>query len=313
MIYFSLSISLSLLFPTFLWSQTTRSQVIMGTFCTISLEENKSKHIQEGFELFKTIESSLSSYDKNAKVYKLNHQEKVLSDKYLDEVLKKSREIYQVSEGYFDITIGSVTKGLYHFGEKEQIPTQKELRSAKVEMSGIIENNGSIFLKKGIKVDLGGIGKGYAIDKVAQYFSEQNIYNGKIALSGDIRCLNACEFAIQSPFEENKTLMILKSKIPNLSISTSGTYRRYIKEKKYHHLINPRSKKQGRAFVSVTILTNADNTKADAIATAVSVMPKEEALNFLKKEGVGSILVQRDENVSYCNLDKFIILPKSKL
>ena len=121
-----------LLVSTFTLFAQTRSQVIMGTFCSISLEDNRSKHIQEGFELLKTIELSLSSYDKNAKVYRLNHKEKILSDEYLDEVLKKSREMYQESNGYFDITIGSVTKGLYHFGEKGQVPSQEALEKASI-------------------------------------------------------------------------------------------------------------------------------------------------------------------------------------
>ena len=154
-------------FSSLIFAETTRSQVIMGTFCNITLEEKNKKQIQEGFTLLKEIELSLSSYDKKAKVYKLNHQEKVMNDKYLTEVLEKSRDIYNESSGYFDITIGSVTKGLYHFGENEQVPSQKELDSARVELKGIVENNGTIRLEKGIKLDLGGIGKGYGVDKVA--------------------------------------------------------------------------------------------------------------------------------------------------
>lgn len=278
----------------------------MGTVCTITLQEQKQQHINKGFKLLKKIELSLSSYDKNAKVYQLNHQQEVLTDEYLTEILEKSRQMYKESKGYFDITIGSVTKALYRFGEEEKIPTKDELESAKIDLKGIIEKSGTVVLKKGIKVDFGGIGKGYGVDRVAQQFFEQNITQGKIGLSGDIRCLDRCQFGIQSPFEEDKILMSLESKIENLSISTSGTYRRYIKEKKYHHLINPKTKKQGRAFVSVTILTQGDNAKADAIATVVSVMPKAEALGFLKEIGVGFVLVEANKSVIYGNLENFI-------
>ena len=293
-------------FSSLIFAETTRSQVIMGTFCNITLEEKNKKQIQEGFTLLKEIELSLSSYDKKAKVYKLNHQEKVMSDKYLTEILEKSRDIYNESSGYFDITIGSVTKGLYHFGENEQVPSQKELDSARVELKGIVENNGTIRLEKGIKLDLGGIGKGYGVDKVAQYYAEQNITKGKISLSGDIRCLDICNFSIQNPFEENSTLMTLKSKISNLSISTSGTYRRYIKEKKYHHLIDPKTKKQGRVFVSVTLLTHADNSKIDALATAISVMNEKDALFFLLRQpSIAYILVKQNGERLRGNLEKF--------
>lgn len=307
---FQRKLILLLLLSSTLSSQTiTRSQVIMGTFCTISLEGKNRKSIQEGFKLLKEIEKALSSYDKNAKVYQLNHQQTVMTNEYLTEVLEQSRHMYQQSRGYFDITIGSVTKALYHFGEEEKIPTKQELSSAKINFKGIIESNATIVLQKGITVDFGGIGKGYGVDKVAQHFSEQNITQGRVGLSGDIRCLNVCQFQIESPFEQDKTLMTLEAKIDNLSISTSGTYRRYIQEKSHHHLINPKTKKQGRAFISVTILTRGDNSKADAIATAVSVMPKSEALLFLEEQGVGYVLVERDGNIFYGHLEKFIKLP----
>lgn len=278
----------------------------MGTFSTITVEENHQKEIQKAFELLKNIEHSLSSYNKQAKIYQLNHQKSVPIDPYLNEILDESRKIYEESEGYFDITIGSVTKELYHFGEDEKIPTSKELKNAKINIKDIVDNNGTLTLKEGITIDLGGIGKGYGVDKVAHYFQEHNISHGKIALSGDIRCLDICTFQIQSPFEENQILMGFKSKISNLSISTSGTYRRYIKEKSQHHLINPKTKKQGRAFVSVTILTDGDNTRADAIATAVSVMPKEKALKFLKEQGVGFVLVEANGTIIQKHIENFV-------
>lgn len=305
-------IYLLLLFQSSLFSETSsRSQVIMGTFSTITLEQNHQDKIQKGFDLFKKIEKSLSSYDKNASVYQLNHQKILSPDNFLRELLVMSQKMHQKSEGYFDVTIGSVTKKLYHFGEKERIPSSKELENAKVDIKGIEEINGMLRLKKGVTLDFGGIGKGYAVDKVSDFFNEQNISKGRVALSGDIRCLDRCIFEIQSPFEENKTLMSFESKISNLAISTSGTYRRYIKEKTHHHLINPKTKKQGRAFVSVTILTHADNAKADAIATAVSVMPKEKALEFLKKEGVGFILVEPNGIISKGNIKGFVRLQRT--
>lgn len=298
---------LLLLFYSTLFSETiSRSQVIMGTFSTITLEKKHQQEIQKGFELLKEIERSLSSYDKNAKVYQLNHQKSVDKDLYLAELLEESRKIYKESRGYFDISIGSVTKELYHFGEDEKIPTTKQLNDARIDFNGIREENSTLTLDKGITIDFGGIGKGYGVDKVAEYFKEQNISQGRIALSGDIRCLDFCSFQIQSPFEEEQTLMSFTSKIPHLSISTSGTYRRYIQEKSQHHLINPKTKKQGRAFVSVTILTHADNAKADAIATAVSVMPKKKALAFLKEQGVGFVLVEPSGTIIKGFLRSFI-------
>ncbi len=285
----------------------SRTQVIMGTMATISLESSQKYKIQEGFTFLKNIESSLSSYDHNAKVYKLNLSKKVDGDKYLFEILNKSRYFYHLTEGYFDITIGSVTKDLYGFGDRENIPNLKQLQLAQIDINGIHIDHETITLDNGLKLDFGGIGKGYGIDKLSTYYQKQNISKGRVAISGDIRCFTPCTFEIQSPFEKAKSLLKYKAKISNLSISTSGTYERYIKFQKYHHLINPKTKKQGRAFVSVTILTKADNTKADAIATAVSVMPEDKAIDFLLLQDVGFILVQIDKTIISANLEPFVV------
>ena len=109
----------------------------------------------------------------------------------------------------------------------------------------------------GIVVDLGGMGKGYAVDKVAGYLNEQNITSGIIALSGDIQCLHRCELFLQSPFSEG-TFAKVTAKIPHLSIFTSGTYRRYATKKSEHHLINPKTATQGKPlflFLSLLKLT----------------------------------------------------------
>jgi len=115
-----------------------------------------------------------------------------------------------------------------------------------------------------------------------------------------------CDFALQSPFSE-QTFATLTSNIPNLSISTSGTYRRYVKDKTHNHLINPKTATQGKAFVSVSLFTNAANAKIDAYATALSVMPKQKALAFLKAhDEIGFVLVESNGEIVYGNLEKFV-------
>lgn len=289
-------------------STIERTQVLMGTYIHISLPLSQKEEIDNGFALLKEIEMSLSSYDKRAKVYQLNLHKSVQADKYLEEVLKASKKMYQSSNGYFDITIGSISKECYAFGGKERIPLKKELLEAKININAVTLHKGVVSLERNISIDLGGIGKGYAVDKLATYYQSKNSVKGKIALSGDIRCLDRCSISIQSPFEENMTLMTLKSKRDNLSISTSGTYRRFVKEKKYHHLINPKTRKQGTAFASVTLFTDANNTKIDALATAIGVMSEKDALILLKKEpSLGYILVKTNGKIIEQNRESFFI------
>ena len=300
-----------ILLPTLLLSTElqTRTQALMGTFVHITLPSLYNPQISQSFKLIKEIEGSLSSYDNEALVYRLNFKHQVPYHNYLAEALKLSKTYYQDTHGYFDITIGSISKKLYHFGEENSsVPSQKALQQAKLNIEAIEINATTITTEENITIDLGGMGKGYAVDKVADFLEEQNITQGIVALSGDIRCLDVCSFELQSPYSE-QTFASLTSKIPQLSISTSGTYRRYVGSQKNHHLINPKTATQGRAFVSVSLFTHTDNAKIDAYATAISVMPLEVALSFLKEhEEVGYILVKSDENVVYGNLTKFVEL-----
>ncbi len=287
----------------------TRTQALMGTFVTISLPPLHNKQISEAFEYIQHLEGILSSYDKNALVYILNHNHTVSYNPYLAQILKDARQYYKDTEGYFDITIGSISKTLYHFGEENTtLPSKEALQKAKLNIGAIHINDKTIHTEPNITIDLGGVGKGYTVDKVVLSLLEQNITQGTIALSGDIRCLDICSVELQSPYTE-QTFARLTSQTSQLSISTSGTYRRYLKTPAHHHLINPKTAAQGRDFISVSLLTKANNAKIDAYATAVSVMPRKKALDFLKNHPeIGFILVDTSGEILYGNVEEFAVL-----
>ena len=289
--------------------ESQRQQIIMGTFATISLEEKHKKELQKGFKLLKKIEESLSSYGKEALLYQLNQEKKIKADDYLLEAIDQSQKIYALSNGYFNIAIGSVTKDLYHFGEEEKIPSKKALNNANTQIKGIHITKNLIKLNKNTTLDLGGMGKGFAVDKVANYYREKNISHGIISLSGDIQILHPSTVYLDSPFQNQKPFAKLQTLHSNTSVSTSGTYRRYVKTKKYHHLINPKTKKQGRSFVSITLITKQNNTLIDAMATAIGVMSEEEALDFLvNNPHIGYVLVRPNGNVIYGNITELALL-----
>lgn len=302
---------LLLLLPLFVSSQEmlTRTQALMGTYVSITLPKQHNTQISESFEKIKQIELALSSYDENAALYKLNQTHHIDYNAHLAEALKASKNLYDETDGYFDVTIGSISKKLYRFGEDNStIPSQKVLSQAVLNIKGIYIDETSITTQENITVDLGGMGKGFGVDHVADYLLEQNITQGIIALSGDIRCLNRCEFGLQSPYKAS-AFALLHSQVPQLSISTSGIYRRYIQSQEHHHLIDPKRVTQGRAFISVSLFTKADNTKIDAYATAISVMPKERAFAFLNAhKEIGYVVITQDGRVHYGNLDGLVSL-----
>jgi len=287
----------------------TRTQALMGTYVSITLPKIDNKQISESFKKIKDIESVLSSYNTNAALYRLNQTHRIDFNAELAKALKASKALYYETDGYFDITIGSISKKLYGFGEgNNTIPTQKALDDAILNIEAVNIGNEMITTQKNITLDLGGMGKGYAVDHVATYLQEYKITQGIIALSGDIRCLDLCEFGLQSPFKDS-SFALLRSHIPQLSISTSGTYRRYVQTQEHHHLIDPKRATQGKAFISVSLFTQADNTKIDAYATAISVMPKEKAFAFLREhKEIGYVVMTHDRTIHYGNLDGLVSL-----
>jgi len=283
----------------------SRTQVIMSTFVTISAHEEDKRYIEDGFRIIKNVEMSLSSYNSKAKVFLLNKNLQVDLDEYSYEALKLAQKYYKQSDGYFDVTIGSITKDLYKFGEKEYLATKKELQNAKVGFFYLSFDKNKAFLKNGVKIDLGGMGKGFSVDRVMEYFLERGVRDATISASGDIRCLSICSIDIQNPFNDD-ILVSFKTSQKNLGITTSGNYNRYIKSVKNNHLINPKLKKSQDKFISVTLIGDISSSDLDAYATAASVMPKDKAYEFLECLGIAYIILQNDkELVISKNISKF--------
>lgn len=271
----------------------SRVKVQMGTFVTISTLEQDKIHIEDGFNIIKEIDLSLSSYNKNATIYKLNRDKKTTLNAYSYEALVLSKNYYKKTDGYFDITIGSITKDLFSFAENERVPTLKELRSATVNINGLSFDDNEASIDEDIKIDLGGMGKGFAVDKVADYFKKMKIDKAIISASGDIRCLESCSIDVQDPFSDGVMLSFetLKS---DMAISTSGNYNRYVLSTKNNHLINPKLKKSQNKFVSITLVGEGLSSDLDAYSTAASVMPHKKAYKFLDSLEVGYIVLQSD-------------------
>ena len=288
---FSLVLALSLKADTL-----SRTQVIMSTFVTISTQQESGKYIEDAFNIIKDVDLSLSSFNSDATIFLLNKNRQVELDNYAYEALKLSEKYYVKTDGYFDITIGSITKDLYRFGNDERLVSSQELANAKVSFNALHVRKKRASLDDGIKIDLGGMGKGFAVDKAAEYFRAKDIKDAIISASGDIRCLSTCEIDIQDPFSDGVLLSFETTK-KDLGITTSGNYNRYIESTKSNHLINPKEKKSQTKFVSITLIGSLSSADLDAYATASSVMPMKKSYKFLESLGIGYIVLQSNNKL----------------
>lgn len=273
-----------------------RTRVLMGTFATVSLPDSNASCADSAFAALSAVDKTLSSYDPNAEIYRLNHQRSIAISAMTYDALSRAKRYYMQSGGYFDVTVGAITRGEYHFGGKERVPGAAELANAPVGFSLLEFNATHAALKPGAMVDLGGFGKGYGIDRAAAALRTCGAKKAVVGLSGDIRCIGQCLLAIQDPFS-NGTLMTFRTLKKETGISTSGNYRRYVENKLHNHLIDPKTHQSEQAFASVTLIGTSDNSDLDAWTTAASVMPPDRAVAFLRSLPVAYVLVYNNGKV----------------
>lgn len=271
-----------------------RTAMLMGTYVTIQTDLRDKRYIQQGFSIIREIEKSLSTFDDTSPVSRLNRGESVRPDRYLDEIFTLTQAIYRQSDGYFNVAIGKVTKDLYRFGMCEELP--KKIEKQSVDFNAVVREKGYIRLK-GVKLDFGGIAKGYAVDKVMAYFKTNGVRKALVALSGDIRMIGPATIQVEDPFGGN--MAAIKSDGEAFGISTSGIYRRYIKTMKHNHIINPHTQKPQRRIISLTLFGARPNSFYDAMATAIVAMGLEKGLAFLRKEKLHYILLTSDKKLAY--------------
>lgn len=274
----------------------SRTQVLMGTYVSISLDDKDKNYIENGFDIVRDIDLSISSFNENAQIYKLNRNKRANINKYTYEALELSKKYHEISDGYFDISVGVITKDIYSFGDKDILPKISELENATVNFHGLLFNQKKAYIAKDIKLDLGGMGKGFAVDKVVQYLKDKNIKKATISLSGDIRCIHICSLKVQNPFRDG-VLASFETAKKDMGISTSGNYKRYVDSSLHNHLINPKLKKPQDKFISITLIGELANADLDAYATTASVMPRQKAYEFLESFELAYIILQSDEKL----------------
>ena len=156
----------------------------------------------------------------------------------------------------------------------------------------------------GVSIDLGGIAKGYAVDRCVEMLRGAGITQGMVAAGGDSRIIGdrlgrPWTVGVQDPRE--KTQMIALLPLVDTAVSTSGDYERYFEEEgvRYHHIINPGSGDSARDVRSVTIL-GPEGLFTDALSTAVFVLGREEGLTLIDTlPGVDAVVVDGAGELRY--------------
>ena len=276
----------------------SRNSFSMNTLISMSVYADDKKILDEAYTLLNKLDKELSMYDSSSDISKINFNAGVSSVKVpgeVVEVLKDSLRLYKLTDGVFNPLIGPVTK-LWKINESGGvIPTQESLdlaiKLSDIKNLEIDEGENKIFLKaQGCVLDLGGIAKGYASDKIAEFFKSSGIKSALIDLGGNVYVVGKkleddsnWNIGVRDPSAPYNSPALVLS-VHDTSIITSGGYERFkvIDGKKYTHFFDV---KTGNAIsndlLSATIVT-PDGSLADGLATAFMASGYEKSLEILK-------------------------------
>jgi thiamine biosynthesis lipoprotein len=282
-------------------------QIIMGTFAHVVAVAKDSgaadKCVRAALEEIHKVDDLMSDFKSDSDIGRANAEadkQPVQVSESTFEVLQRSVEFSKLTEGAFDITVGPLVD-LFRTAKKTgAAPTQEQIAQAKtkvgyekLELDG--ENRTVRFRVEGMRLDLGAIAKGYAVDKAIEAALRCGAIGAMVDLGGNIRCFGAPPkgrdhwlIGVQDPNSAIEGIgggrLLLTLKITDASIATSGDYQQFalIAGKRYSHILDPHTGWSAEGLSSVTIITD-NATDADALSTAVSVMGMDMGLALIEK------------------------------
>ena len=296
---------------TYAADQAQQEFFAMDTVMSVTVNgENAQEACEAAVSEVNRLDELLSTGKESSEIARVNEDGGGMLSEDSQILLKKAMELYDISDGIFDISIYPVmelwgfTSGDYH------VPAEKDLEDklSLVDASDIRfdEETGEVFFEKeGMKIDFGGIAKGYTSTRLMDILQEQGISSALVNLGGNVQALGSkpdgskWKVGIQDP-ENNSDLLGILS-ISDLAVITSGGYERYFEEdgKTYHHIIDTRTGYPAdTGLLSVTIVMQ-DGMTADGLSTFLFAAGEEKAVEFWKEHygEFGMILFTADERL----------------
>src|SRR5574344_76537 len=271
------------------------SGLAFGTIYHITYENVENKSLQKNVDsLLLQVDASLSMFNQNSVIAKINRNDSVVVDSFFVAVFEKAEAVSRISDGAFDITVAPLVNA-WGFGFK----TPQEVSQNTIDSLLQLVDYHKVALTDGkiqkadarIQLDASAIAKGFGSDVVAHYFDQCGIDNYMVEIGGEVvakgvnKTGHAWRIGINKPVDDSTSLQNDIQEIIELrsgGLATSGNYRNfYIKNgKKYAHTINPKTGFPiDHNLLSATIIAK-DCVTADAFATACMVLGLDKSLQL---------------------------------
>ncbi len=292
-----------------------RSRVSMGSQLTLSAWTTSERGAEDAFEHvfreFDRLESLLSVWKDGSDVVRLNKAAGIAPVKVSHdtiEVLRTAQEASELTRGKFDITFGALSD-IWRFDHDQDnvVPDRQliEIRLTRIDYRAVQADGtaGTAFITRpNMRVHLGGIGKGYAIDRAIALLKQQKLTDFMIQSGGDLYVAGTnggtpWKLGIADPRGAHEPFATLEMR--DGTFSTSGDYERsFMKDGvRYHHLLDPDFGEPARGCRSVTIVTNRA-VMADVLSTGVFILGPDEGMKLIEKmPDVEGVIVMSDNQV----------------
>lgn len=290
------------------------SRAIMGTAIHVELWQENNVTAEKDIDLvlneMRRIDALMSPYKPDSEVSIINSlatKHPVIISPELFNLIQRSFTFSKLSHGAFDISFASV--GYMYDYRNKQMPSEQQIKS---KLSAINYkhikldpgNHSIFFTRPGMRIDLGGIAKGYAVDNAIRILQEHGIKQAMVSAGGDTRIIGdkggrPWLVGIRDPRNKTKSAVLLP--LSQTAISTSGDYERYfIKDGiRHHHIISPKTGDSVHELRSVSILTK-ESTTADALSTTVFILGLKKGMQLIASlPGVEAIIINNKGKMFY--------------
>ncbi len=249
--------------------------------------------VEAVFQEAARIDRLMSTYRDESEISKINREAAngpVAVSAELFELVRRSIEVSRLSDGTFDITYDSIGQ---HFDFRERRRPDAETTAAqlpKIDFRHLEldeENLTIAFRVEGVRINLGGIAKGYVVERGVQILRDKGVSSGVVTAGGDSRLLGnrggrPFNIAIRDPRRDGEVAMLVP--LEDEAISTSGDYERYFEEDgiRYHHIIAPSTGAPASGVHSASVI-GPDAVMTDALSTTVFILGVDRGLTLIAR------------------------------
>jgi FAD:protein FMN transferase len=291
-----------------------REEAIMGTRIAVEVWHEDpavaEKAIDAVIAEMRRIDALMSTYKPESQLSQVNREAAagpVRVDPELARLVARALEFSEMSGGAFDITYASV--GYLYDYRAGKHPTDAEIAAALPAINWrhvAVDDSASTirFLKPGVRIDLGGIAKGHAVDSCIAILAARGISNGTVTAGGDSRILGdrrGRPWIVGIRHPDDRERVIARIPLEDAAISTSGDYERFFDEDgvRYHHIIDPGTGHSASKVRSATII-GPTATRTDGLSKTAFVLGPERALEIYNRlDDIDAVLVTPDGRVLY--------------